>query len=178
MAEQKTSVPLMHAFRAAFEAHDAKVRADLRDDAGERVIAARRSRARGAIGELTLRREVARDLESLLNTVSLASSLDLSDAPEVARSILNFGLPDLVHLSIDDQRVDGIGKDLAEALRTFEPRLAPDSVSVTRDSSASVAGLALRFMVRADLVSDPVNVPLEFVADVELDSGKIRVGPL
>ena len=33
-------------------------------------------------------------------------------------------------------------------------------------------------MVRADLICDPVNVPVEFVADVELDSGKIKINRL
>ena len=33
-------------------------------------------------------------------------------------------------------------------------------------------------MVRADLLCDPVNVPVEFVADVELDSGKIKINRL
>ena len=35
----------------------------------------------------------------------------------------------------------------------------------------------LRFMVRAEMFCDPINVPVEFIADVELDTGKISVEP-
>lgn len=43
--------PLMYAFRAAHEKRDAKQRLDLRDEAGERVIAARRVTTRSPISE-------------------------------------------------------------------------------------------------------------------------------
>ena len=40
--------PLMYAFRTAHEKRDAKAKLDLRDEAGERVIAARRLTIRGS----------------------------------------------------------------------------------------------------------------------------------
>ena len=67
----RLSPPLMYVFRAAHEAKDAKKSIDIRDRAGDRVIAGRRLRARQVITEPILRREVARDLEALLNTVAL-----------------------------------------------------------------------------------------------------------
>jgi type VI secretion system protein ImpF len=33
----------------------------------------------------------------------------------------------------------------------------------------------VRFVVRADLHCEPLNVPVQFVADLELDSGAITV---
>jgi type VI secretion system protein ImpF len=33
--------------------------------------------------------------------------------------------------------------------------------------------MKIRFVVRDDLACDPLNVPVEFVADLELDTGKI-----
>ena len=70
----------MHAFRTAYEARDAKKKLDLRDESGERVIANRRRPPRGAITEPTLRREVARDLDALMNTIALESTQDLRDS--------------------------------------------------------------------------------------------------
>ena len=105
MAEvnRKTHVspPLMHAFRAAHEAKDATSKIDLRTEGGERVIAGRRLRPRQAITEQMLRREVARDLDALLNTVAMESTVDMAEAPYVRKSILNFGLPDIASLTID-----------------------------------------------------------------------------
>src|ERR1700704_6742741 len=91
----RLSTPLMHVFRAAHETKDAKRIIDQRNEAGDRVIAGRRLRARQVISESMLRREVSRDLEALLNTVAMESTVDMSEAAYVRKSILNFGLPDV-----------------------------------------------------------------------------------
>src|SRR3569832_2669153 len=88
------SPPLMHAFRASHEAKDATRRIDLRTSDGDRVIAGRRLRPRQVITEQVLRREVARDLDALLNTIAMESAVDMADAPYARKSVLNFGLPD------------------------------------------------------------------------------------
>lgn len=167
--------PLMVAFRSAFEERDARKPADLRDDGGERVIASRRNLGRVAITEPALRREVSRDIGALLNTVNLDSVEDLCDFPAVRRSVLNYGLPDLVHRSLGEGDLGSIGRELEEALTQFEPRLARRSLVATRDTNVDEAELKIRFLIRADLQCEPVNVPVEFVADVEIDTGKIRV---
>ena len=170
--------PLMFAFRAAHEKKDAKQRLDLRDEAGDRVIAARRVTARTPISEGGLRREVTADLLNLLNTTNLDAALDLSEAPHVRRSILNFGFPDLTWRTIDENGLTDVAREIEVALADFEPRLARDSIKARRDMGASADELKLRFMVKADLRAQPVNVPVEFIAEVELDSGKIKVDRL
>ena len=106
------------------------------------------------------------------------SAEDLSDAPEVRRSILNFGLRDLARLSIDEDAVHGVAKELEVALRDFEPRLAAKSIKVRRDDKVSADELRVRFLISADLRLQPVNVPMQFVAEVEFDSGKIKIDRL
>ena len=159
----------MYAFRSAHAERDAKKKLDLRDEAGERIIAGRRASARVAITEATLRREVARDLDSLMNTIALESSEDLEEFPAVRKSIINFGLPDIAHRSIDELAVDNINGELKSALMNFEPRLVPDSIQIARDTGVDPDELKIRFIVRAELFCDPLNVPVEFVADLELD---------
>lgn len=170
--------PFMLAFRSAYEARDARVRFDMRDEAGERVIAGRRSLVRGAVTEHAVRREISRDLETLLNTVNLESSEDLEDCTFVRRSILNYGLPDVAHRSIDEAGVGDIVLEIEEALFCFEPRLVRDSIRVTRDSSIDAAQLQVRFVVRADMYADPLKVPVEFFADVQIDTGKVSISRL
>jgi type VI secretion system protein ImpF len=176
--KDRVSPPLMHAFRAAFAARDSKTKLDLRNDQGERVIANRRANNRGAITEPVLRREVTRDLEALMNTIALESTEDLGEHDEVRRSILNFGLPDVAHRSIDESAVQDIPTEIEAALIRYEPRLVAQSIVVGRDESVDTKQLKVRFTVRADLTCDPVNVPVEFVADVEFDTGKIVINPL
>ena len=91
-AKTRLSPPLMHAFRAANAARDAKTKIDLRNEHGERLIAGRRVSGRTPVSETVLRKEVARDLESLMNTVALESTEDLSGFAHVQRSILNAGI--------------------------------------------------------------------------------------
>lgn len=167
--------PLMFAFREAHRSKDAKTPLDLRDDGGERIIASRRAAPRAAITEPKLRREVALDLDALVNTINLASSLDLSGHDHVARSVLNHGFPDITNRSIDEYRVNAIKDELAGVLTRFEPRLIRQSVTVERDETLDKAELKIRFVVRADLNCEPLNVPIQFVADVELDTGKIAI---
>ena len=172
----KLSPPLMQAFRAAARARDARRPLDLRDEAGERIVSGRRGSVRVAITEPALRREVALDLEMLLNTVALESSLDLSGYPEVAASILNFGLPDLARRSVDEVMLETVRRDIEKAVRRYEPRLAPETVVVVREAPVVEGVLKARFLVQADLVCDPARVPVEFVADVDLDTAKVQVG--
>lgn len=176
--KDRLSPPLMFAFRSAFEARDAKSKVDLRDEAGERVISSRRFSPRAAITEPVLRREVARDLEALMNTVALESSFDLTETEHVRRSILNFGFPDLSHRTIDENSLDDIKDEIKTVLINYEPRLLPDSVYVNRDVTVDQAELKIRFVVNAELFCDPVNVPVEFVAEVELDTAKIQINRL
>jgi type VI secretion system protein ImpF len=176
--KDRLSPPLMHAFRGAFEARDAKKRLDLRSEGGDRIIASRRTSQRTAITEPVLRREVARDLEALMNTIALESSLDLDGRDHVRRSILNFGFPDIAHRTIDEHSVNDIKDDIRKTLANFEPRLLPSTVRVSRDFGVDQAELKIRFTVHAELLCDPVNVPVEFIAEVELDSGKIQVSRL
>jgi type VI secretion system protein ImpF len=176
--KERLSPPLMYAFRGAFEARDAKKKIDLRHESGDRIIASRRASPRNAITEPVLRREVARDLEALMNTIALESSLDLTGHETVRRSILNYGFPDIAHITIDEHAVEDIKNDIRTILINYEPRLSPDSVRVVRDVTIDQADLKVRFVVNADLMCDPVDVPVEFVAEVELDSGKVQVSRL
>jgi type VI secretion system protein ImpF len=176
-SKTRLSPPLMHVFRAAHEAKDAKKTIDMRNETGERVLAGRRMRPRHVITEPVLRREVYRDVDALLNSIALESTIDMADVPYARKSIINFGIPDITHRTIDEAGVDEIPEEIKEALMNYEPRLAAASVRVTRDTSVDPTELKIRFVVRADLSCDPVHVPVEFVAEV-IEPGKILVNRL
>src|SRR6201985_1998075 len=129
----RLSPPLMHVFRAAHEAKDAKRIIDQRNEAGDRVIAGRRLRARQVITESMLRREVSRDLDALLNTIAMDATVDMEHVPHARRSILNFGLPDIALRTIDENAVDDIPSEISTAIVNFEPRIAADSLRIARD---------------------------------------------
>jgi type VI secretion system protein ImpF len=173
----RLAAPLMQAFRAAHRSRDAKAPADIREG-GERVLSSRRMSSRAPISESELRKIVISDISALLNTVNFDSAQDLSEAPEVGKSVLNFGFPDLARLSIDENAVFRVAQELEQALRDFEPRLVRGSIKARRDDAVSPDELRVRFLVSAALRMHPVDVPVQFVAEVELDSGKIKIDRL
>ncbi len=175
---ERLAPPLMFAFRTAHEKKDSKKAIDLRDAAGDRVIAPRRAPSRAPISEAGLRREVSADLADLLNTTNLDAAFGLEDAPHVASSVLNYGFPDLSAWTIDEQRLVELSREIERALVAFEPRLASQTLKVGREPFIDIEALRIKFFVKADLRSEPIDVPIEFVAEVELDSGKIKVDKL
>ncbi|NEU96415.1 type VI secretion system baseplate subunit TssE [Bradyrhizobium uaiense] len=176
--KDRLSPPLMLAFRAAYDARDARKPIELRDQYGERVIAGRRSTGRFPISETLLRREVSHDVETLLNTIALESTLDLTGYACVRTSILNYGFPDIANRSIDEVTDEELSDALRMSLTTYEPRLDRKSIRVRRDTTVDPEQLKLRFFVQSDLKCEPLNVPVEFVADVDLDSGDIQINRL
>jgi type VI secretion system protein ImpF len=186
MATLKTSSrlspPLMWAFRSAAEARDARNPVEARETRdGQIAVASRKGSAAASITESMLRQEVWRDIETLLNAIALESTEPpVGRAPQARSSILNFGLPDMAHRSIDELLANdrGMERQIETALRTFEPRLVPQSIRVRRDSTVDPTALKVRFVVNADLVCRPVDIPIEFMADVELVSCRFAISRL
>lgn len=178
----RLSPPLMWAFRSAAEHRDARKKpAERTGQDGQRLLAGRKGANSAAITEPILRAQVWRDLEHLLNTVAMESTVkEIRKMEHVRRSIINFGLPDIAHRSIDEllgsDRV--IEREMELALRTYEPRLIAGSISVKLDKAVDTLGLKVRFIVRADLSCRPVDIPLEFTAEVESVSGKFALSRL
>lgn len=167
--------PLMHIFRDAHESRDAKKKIDIRADDGSRVLSGRRGMTRQPISEPALRREVMRNLVSLLNTSNLGSIEDLDETPHAARSIINYGIPDIARISIDENRVNLVIDYLREAIINYEPRIVPSTIITRRDKSVSDAELRVRFTISGQLRCEPLDIPVEFVAEVEGDTGKFRI---
>lgn len=173
--KNRLSPPLMFIFRAAHAARDAKSVAAQKLAAGVDANPTRSRQARRiAVTEQTLRREVARDLEMLMNCVAMESTVDLTDFPAVRKSILNYGFPDIAHRTIDELAVSDLNIQIEAVLKLYEPRLIPSSLRVVRDKSVDPDELKIRYFVYSDLSCEPLNVPLQFVADIEATTGKIQ----
>jgi type VI secretion system protein ImpF len=124
-----------------------------------------------------LRREVSRDLDALLNTVALDATVDMENAPQVRKSILNFGLSDIALHTIDENGVEQIPDEIRIAVVNYEPRIAADTLRIERDQQIDPLELKIRFVIFGELVCHPVHVPVEFVADI-VEAGKIIINRL
>lgn len=178
-ASERLRAPLMYAFRSAAAAGDAKKQVDIRDESGERVIASRRSTGsrRRSLSDAALKALLAEDLGSLLNTINMESAAPelISDLAAARKSVLNFGMHDLSNRTIDEtMKIAAIQGEIEEVLREYEPRLLPRSLKIDRDTE-NETDLSIRFVVRADMRADPMPTSIEFVTEVELDSGDIKI---
>lgn len=169
----KFQAPLMAAFRETFAARDAKDSAMTVVD-GERVIEGRQSRQRRG-DETALKRDLSIDLTCLLNTIDLGSSVDLSGLPEVRRSILNYGLPDVAHLTSQEVGIEKIRDQLVAALRNYEPRINPATLTVDKQVLTDDVNQRVRFAVTGEMFFSPLDVAVEFVAELEINSGKMNL---
>ncbi|MEM0907217.1 MAG: GPW/gp25 family protein [Pseudomonadota bacterium] len=167
--------PLHYVFAQAHAAGDARRPLDLRDEHGDRIVSGRRGMGRFPVDEQVLRNEVSGNLAAMLNTVHLEASEDLSAVPEVEKSILNYGFPDLSRLTIDDTKINNIAAEIRTALIKYEPRVNPASIQAERDTDVDDASLAIRFVVYAELWGEPLNIPVEYVAEVDSEFAKFRI---
>jgi type VI secretion system protein ImpF len=164
----------MLAFREAFRAGDAGKRIEERV-AGERVLSARGSLRRRGADEVLLKRDLATDLLSLVNTIDLASAVDISDLDYVKKSVVNFGLPDPSALTSLETGVSEVGQHLKQALLAHEPRLRPESVHVEQNTQVDDETHRVSFSVSAEMACSPLDLPTEFVAEVDTSSGNVRL---
>ena len=169
-------ISLMNVFRNAARERDARKTADDMTEDG-RVLSVRSLERREGAGQATLREHLAQDLANLMATINLDSSQPLDGFDRVKRSILNYGMTDLTHLTVDDSRRTKLAQDLKRSLLAHEPRLVPGSV-VVKLRSDSTRGHHVAFDITAEMAAKPVDVPLEFVAEIDTGAGKVALSNL
>lgn len=123
-----------------------------------------------------LREAVLRDLAWLLNTTNLEAGQDLSAYPEVARSVLNFGMPDLSGVTVSGMDVAEFERTLRRAITEFEPRILPTSLKVHLEVNQSQMNHnAMTFLIEGELWAQPVPLRLYLKTEIDLDIGDVRV---
>jgi type VI secretion system protein ImpF len=167
-------VSLMHVFRSAVARKDARDAATNFDD-GARKMTERSKERREGTDEVTLRHHLTGDLASLMNTINLAACEDLSDVPFVERSILNFGFDDLSQMDDSEHAAREISALIHETLLNYEPRLIAETIEINSSNADTTNSRRMAFDISAEMVATPVDIPLEFVAEVDHGAGKIQM---
>jgi type VI secretion system protein ImpF len=134
------------------------------------------SRDQRVLSMQRLRAALLRDLAWLLNTGNLATLEDLDGYPEVRRSVLNFGIPDLTGLTIAGADTTFIEKAVREAVVNFEPRISEQTLRVSVQTSANELGRnAMVFRVEGELWAKPTPQALYLKTEVDLETGDVTV---
>jgi len=164
----------MHVFRAARFEKDARKDKSKADD-GSRAVTARSKERRMGADEHTLRRHLTADLASLMNTINLDAAVDLAETPYVAKSVINFGFGDMSQATDTLFARQQISNLIRETLIEHEPRLIPDTIDITVVVDEENPDQRMSFDISAEMVATPVDLPLSFVAEVDMGAGKLQM---
>jgi type VI secretion system protein ImpF len=168
-------ISLMNVFRQAARDRDASKEDTTVTDDGGRVLSTRSVERREGASQATLRDHLARDLSGLLSTINLESAIDLEGLDHVRASVLNYGMQDLTRLTTDDVRTQRLSRDLRDALLAHEPRLIGGSLVVTLRKGRSDRNQRICFDIQAEMSARPIDVPLEFEAEIDTGAGKVAL---
>lgn len=142
------------------------------DEPGRQVEA----RDRSVLSPQKLREIVLRDLGWLMNTGNLATIDDLDAWPNVARSVINYGIPDLSGLATATLDADALERSLKQAILDFEPRILARTLRVKANIERSEMNQqALLFDIDAELWSQPAPIGLSLKTEVDLELRRIVV---
>lgn len=142
----------------------------------EEPQAAQESRDKRVMSFRRLREAVIRDLGWLLNTAPLSSVVDLDPYPQVAQSVLNFGLLPLAGRTISGIDVQGLERLLRDTIHTYEPRILKNSLKVRVVVTENLMNHnALAFRIEGELWAQPMPMRLMLQGQVDLENGKVVV---
>ena len=122
-----------------------------------------------------LREGVRRDLGALFNATALETVVDLSDYPNVQRSTLNFGMPDLSCKTASGVDLEELERSLGRAIHDFEPRLLEDTVKVVSDASDGRSHNLMIATIEAELWSQPLPQKLLLRTELDLENGEVKL---
>jgi type VI secretion system protein ImpF len=134
------------------------------------------SREKRVMSMRALRTAVLRDLAWLLNTPSRPIDDEVHKFPLVAKSVLNFGLPDLTGLTVSGIRAGRLENMVTEAIANFEPRIIRSTLVVRAAASEkSRAGNRAQFEISGDLCPLPMPEALFVRTEVDFETGHCEV---
>ena len=123
-----------------------------------------------------LRDCVRRDLAWLLNTTHLRAMQALDDHPLVAKSVLNFGLPDLAGRTTSTVDAATLEQAIRKVILDFEPRLVARTLRVKLVvDDKQMHHTAMSFDIEAELWAQPIPLRLFLRTAVDLETGSIDV---
>ncbi|HXI57281.1 MAG TPA: type VI secretion system baseplate subunit TssE [Polyangia bacterium] len=137
------------------------------------------SRDKRVLSPARLRECVRRDLTWLLNTTNLASLQNLDEHPEVARSVVNFGMPDLAGHTAGSIDLRAMERLLSKVIFDFEPRLLKSTVKIQLvTDEQKMNHNAMCFDIEAELWAQPLPLRLFLRTEIDLENGGVSVSDL
>jgi type VI secretion system protein ImpF len=128
------------------------------------------------------REALLRDLAWLLNAACYRSR-DASEGrngleafPAAAKSVINFGMPELAGVTASSIGADTIERIVRNAITTFEPRILPRSLEVSVVHGGEAGGRhVIGIEIRAEAWNVPMPDSLYIRTEVDLETGRFQL---
>lgn len=120
-----------------------------------------------------MRQTIRRDLENLLNTRRPYITIP-EHFPELKRSVVNYGIPDLIGLDTGSNKVrSNFLKEVEKVIRYFEPRFL--EVKVIPSGAPSKTDRTLKFRIEGQIQAYPAPEPVVFDSELEPSLGQFSI---
>jgi type VI secretion system protein ImpF len=123
-----------------------------------------------------MRESIKRDVAWLLNSANLASTEDLEAYPEVAHSVLNYGMPDLAGRTVADLDIIQLERLLQQVIVDFEPRILKNTVKIRLVvDEQKMSHNAVIFEIEGQLWAQPTPLKIFLRTELDLEIGDVKV---
>lgn len=134
------------------------------------------SSSKQSMTQTQFKEAVVRDLGWLLNSVALDVCIDLHKYPEVQRSVLNYGLPDLSGHTSSNVNIRGVEGSIKAAIQLFEPRVIKNSLKVKIHSNPDeMSHNSLIFEIAGAVFGQPSPFHVVLKSELDLESGEFQL---
>jgi type VI secretion system protein ImpF len=134
------------------------------------------SSSQQSMSQSQFKEAVIRDLGWLLNSVALEVCEDLDRFPEVKRSVLNYGLPDLSGHTSSTIDVRSVEKSIRAAIQQFEPRIIRNSLKVKVYSKPdAMSHNSLVFEIAGAVFGQPSPFQVVLKSELDLECGEFQL---
>ncbi len=141
------------------------------DEAPEQKL---ESRTQRIVSMSRYREGVLRDVVWLLNCSAHTDDEGLGEFPEVEKSVFNFGKHGLTGLVASSLEPDELEREIVRAIRQFEPRVVPGTLSVraVEDKTAASPNV-MSFEISGELWAQPFPEKLFIKTALDMENGTI-----
>ena len=132
------------------------------------------------ISRVRMRESILRDLGSLFNSTFMAGDESFEEFPEVARSVLNYGLPALSGRAASSLDPVALEESVKRCIINYEPRILASSLRV----EARITDRQLdhhnqiSFEISGQLWAQPVPLALLLHTNIDLETGWVEIKDL
>ncbi len=136
------------------------------EDRRERVIDVRR-----------LMNIVQRDLTWLLNTQNIETHVDDELYPNIATSVLNYGVREVTGEMSTRDRAFFIRKMIQSVIQRYEPRIRAGTLQVEFDEKSDDHSTQISYNIRAEMWAKPLPLELYLRSQVNVTTGELKLEP-